>query len=60
MTSRFEIRYNGNMAKEFFFSLLEEWMKKHRLPLMPVIWGITCLIIGILILIGLRGYSSAE
>ena len=60
MTSGFEIRYNGAMVKESFLSLLEEWMKKHRLPLMPVIWGITCLIIGVLILTGLQGYSSAE
>jgi len=60
LTSGFKIRYNDDMAKEIFFSLLEEWMKKHRLPLMPVIWGITCLIIGILILTGLQGYSSAE
>ena len=59
MTSGFEIRYNGVMVKESFLSL-EEWMKKHRLPLMPVIWGITCLIIGVLILTGLQGYSSAE
>jgi len=27
---------------------------------MPVIWGITCLIIGILVAIGLYSYSSAE
>ena len=60
MTSGFKIRYNGAMVKEAFLSLLEEWMKKHRLPLMPVIWGITFLIIGVLILTGLEGYSSAE
>ncbi|RPJ41979.1 MAG: hypothetical protein EHM27_04390, partial [Deltaproteobacteria bacterium] len=59
LTSGFEIRYNGAMVKETFLSL-EEWMKKHRLPLMPVIWGITCLIIGVLVLTGLQGYSSAE
>lgn len=39
---------------------LEEWMKKYRLPLMPVIWGVTCLVIGILVAMGLHGYSSAE
>jgi PAS domain S-box-containing protein len=39
---------------------LEERMKKYHLPLMPVIWGITCLIIGILVAIGLFSYSSAE
>jgi PAS domain S-box-containing protein len=39
---------------------LEEWMRKYRLPLMPVIWGVTCLIIGILVAMGLYGYSSAE
>jgi len=60
LTSPFEIRYNGAMSKESFLPLLEEWMKKHKLPLMPVIWGITCLIIGVLVLIGLQGYSSAE
>ena len=60
MTSRFEIRYNGAMMKGSFLPLLEEWMKKHRLPLMPVIWGITCLIIGVLVLTGLHGYSRAE
>jgi hypothetical protein len=60
LTSGFGIRYNGAMAKESFLSLLEEWMKKHRLPLMTVIWVITCLIIGVLILTGLEGYSGAE
>ena len=60
MTSGFEIRYNGAMAKESFLPLLEEWMKKRRLPLMPVIWGITCLIIGVLVLTGLQGYATAE
>ena len=60
MTSRFEIRYNVAMAKDSFIPLLEEWMKKHHLPLMPVIWGITCLIIGVLILMGLHVYSSTE
>ena len=60
MTSRFEFRYNGAMIKESFLSLLEDWMKKHRLPLMPVIWGITCLIIGVLVLTGLKGYYGAE
>jgi PAS domain S-box-containing protein len=48
------------MSKKSFLPLLEEWMKKRRLPLMPVIWGITCLLIGALVLIGLQAYSSAE
>ncbi len=60
MTSRFEIRYNDRMSKDSFIPLLEEWMKKLHLPLMPVIWGITCLIIGVLILAGLHVYSSTE
>jgi PAS domain S-box-containing protein len=60
LTSRFEIRYNGAMPKEPFLTFLEEGMKKYKLPLMPVIWGITFLIIGVLVLIGLQGYSSAE
>lgn len=48
------------MSRESFLPRLEEWMKKHRLPFMPVIWGLTCLIIGILVLVGLQGYSGAE
>jgi len=48
------------MAKDLFIARLEAWMKKHRLPLMPVIWGITCLMIGVLILTGLHVYSSTE
>jgi two-component system, NtrC family, sensor kinase len=48
------------MPSQSIISRLEEWMKKYRLPLMPVIWGMTCLIIGILIAMGLYGYSSAE
>jgi PAS domain S-box-containing protein len=35
-------------------------MKKYHLPLMPVIWGVTCLVIGTLVAIGLYSYSSAE
>ena len=35
-------------------------MKKYRLPLMPVIWGVTCVIIGGLVAIGLYSYYSAE
>ena len=35
-------------------------MKRFRLPLMPVIWGVTCLIIGVLVAIGVHGYYSAE
>lgn len=60
MTSGFVIRYNGVMFKKPSLPLAEEWMKKHRLPFMPVIWGISCLIIGGVVLSGLRGYSRAE
>ncbi|OGP97967.1 MAG: hypothetical protein A2Z51_01705 [Deltaproteobacteria bacterium RBG_19FT_COMBO_52_11] len=35
-------------------------MKQYRLPLMPVIWGFTCLIIGVLVAMGFLGYKSAE
>lgn len=48
------------MPSQSIIPRLEEWMKKYRLPLMPVIWGVTCLIIGILIAVGLYSYSSAE
>ncbi len=41
-------------------SLLEERIKRYHLPLMPVIWGVTCLIIGGLVAIGLHGYNSTE
>jgi len=49
-----------NMSSQSILSLLEAWMKKYRLPLMPVIWGTTCLIIGGLVAIGLYSYYSAE
>ncbi len=49
-----------NMSSQSILSLLEAWMKKYRLPLMPVIWGATCLIIGGLVAIGLYSYYSAE
>src|SRR5512139_2884349 len=48
------------MSNQAIIPRLEEWMKRYHLPLMPVIWGITCLIIGILVAIGLFSYSSAE
>src|SRR5512136_2003288 len=48
------------MQKESIIRLLEMRMRRHHLPLMPVIWGITCLIIGGLVAIGLYGYYSAE
>jgi signal transduction histidine kinase len=60
MSLKFQIRYNDSMNKILSISFIEEWMKKHHLPLMPVIWGITCLIIGILVLLGFLGYSRAE
>jgi len=50
----------SNMSSQSILSLLEAWMKKYRLPLMPVIWGATCLIIGGLVAIGLYSYYSAE
>ena len=49
-----------NMSSQSILPLLEAWMKKYRLPLMPVIWGATCLIIGGLVAIGLYSYYSAE
>jgi two-component system NtrC family sensor kinase len=48
------------MPSQSIIPRLEKWMKKYRLPLMPVIWGVTCLIIGILIAVGLYSYTSAE
>ena len=48
------------MPSQSVIPRLEEWMRKYRLPLMPVIWSVTCLIIGILIAVGLYSYSSAE
>lgn len=48
------------MEKESFLHLLEAWVKRYHLPLMPVIWSITCLIIGGLVAIGLYGYYAAE
>ncbi len=48
------------MSGQFIISQLEEWMKKYHLPLMPVIWGTTCLIIGVVAVIGIFSYYSAE
>ena len=48
------------MLRQSIILRLEEGMKKYRLPLMPAIWGVTCLTIGILVAIGLYSYSSAE
>jgi PAS domain S-box-containing protein len=39
---------------------LEGWMKKYHLPLMPVIWGATCVIVGGMVALGIHGYDSAE
>jgi len=35
-------------------------VNRKRLPLMPVIWGVTCLIIGGLVALGLYGYKATE
>ncbi|MDI6754311.1 MAG: ATP-binding protein [Thermodesulfobacteriota bacterium] len=48
------------MAKDSLIHFLEERMKRYHLPLMPVIWGVTCLIIGGLVAIGVYSYHSAE
>lgn len=39
---------------------LEKFMHRYHLPLMPVIWVVTCMIISGLIIIGLYSYYSAE
>ncbi|MGB9698248.1 MAG: sensor histidine kinase [Thermodesulfobacteriota bacterium] len=39
---------------------LEEFRQRYHLPLMPVIWAVTCVIISALIIIGLYSYYSAE
>ena len=54
------IRYNSTMPSQSIIPRLEEWMKRYHLPLMPVIWGVTCVIIGALLAIGVYGYDSAE
>ena len=48
------------MSNQTIIPRLEEGMKKYHLPLMPVIWVVTCLVIGILVAIGLYSYFSAE
>jgi two-component system NtrC family sensor kinase len=48
------------MEKESIIHLLEARMKPYHLPLMPVIWGVTFLIIGGLVAIGFYGYYSTE
>jgi len=48
------------MEKKSTLLTLGERMKKHRLPMMPVIWGATCPGIGVLVAIGLYSYHSAE
>ncbi len=45
----------GSLLHQF-----EERIKKYHVPLMPLIWGMTCLVIAILLGIGLRQYFSAE
>ncbi len=39
---------------------LEDFMQRYHLPLMPVIWAVTLMIISSLIFIGLHSYYSAE
>jgi two-component system NtrC family sensor kinase len=48
------------MGKESILHLLEAKMKRYHLPLMPVIWGVTFLIIGGLLALGFYGYYSTE
>ncbi len=48
------------MENNSIIHLIEARMKRYHLPLMPAIWGVTCLIIGGLVAIGLYGYYSAE
>ncbi len=50
----------AKMARDEIIHLLEERMKRYHLPLMPVIWGITCLILGGLVVVGLLSYYSTE
>ncbi|MBI4495735.1 MAG: PAS domain-containing protein [Deltaproteobacteria bacterium] len=48
------------MKKGFIIPLLEERMRRYHLPLMPLIWGATGLIICGLVALGLSEYDSAE
>lgn len=48
------------MSSRALVSQLEKWMEKYQLPLMPVIWGTTCLVIGVLVGVGIYSYYSAE
>jgi PAS domain S-box-containing protein len=48
------------MEKESVLHRLEARMKRYHLPLMPVIWGVTCLVIGVLVAVGVYGYYAAE
>ena len=48
------------MSKDIFFQPFREWIQKAPLLPMPVIWGVTCLIIAVLVGIGLHEYFSAE
>jgi two-component system NtrC family sensor kinase len=59
------IRYNPAMMpaparKESIVDRLEKIMRKYHLPLMPVIWTITCLIIAGAVLLGWQDYNFAE
>ncbi len=48
------------MPQDEVIHFLEERLKRLHLPFMPVIWGITCVILAGLIVIGLFSYKSAE
>ncbi len=48
------------MPQDEIIHFLEERLKRVRLPFMPVIWGITCLILAGLVVIGILSYYSAE
>ncbi len=48
------------MKKDSLIRRFEERMKRYRLPLMPVIWGVTCFMIAVLLAVGLHQYVAAE
>lgn len=54
------LRYNDFMEKDSILHRLEERMKAHHLPFMPVIWGVTFVIIAGLVAIGIYHYYSVE
>ena len=58
-------RYNPSMnfaasEKESIIDRLEKIMRKYHLPLMPVIWTITCVIIAGVVILGWQDYNFAE